>query len=48
MMLGEFMYISLLMSRIKITGLMLLEVLLKVECMSYQVLFLCHIIYVKI
>lgn len=43
-MLEECMYISLLMSRIKITGLMLLEMLLMIERMSYQVLYLCHTI----
>lgn len=48
MMLGGCMYISLLMSWIKITGPMLLDVLLKVGCMSYQVLFFFMSIHVYI
>lgn len=43
MMLEECMYTSLLMSWIKITGLVLMGLLLKVGCISYHVLFfLCH------
>lgn len=39
------MYTSLLMSWIKITGLMLLGLLLKVGCISYHVLFFMSFIY---